>query len=278
MIPGKEELMYSALEYLCDGATRTNEQICKWLWEHHSIADSYGKLLITSADDNKSVNKTIEFIITRYLHGYGLTEKIKRGHYKITDRGRFVYNHSVDKRVSMSHLSKYEFKNGSQSYDAIKKKIEKYNQDISDELSDILDSKDINSLTVIVVDVIKNIFYTKQDINCSYVKKWNDEFIKIVTSDNEVFLVIMKRNGLFNRSDVVKFDGSLEEFNASKGFMFSFDGFTEDAVAIKERKQGRVILIDSNVLIPLIMKCGIGGTIEKIDLYQIDPNYFGLEE
>ena len=73
------------------------------------------------------------------------------------------------------------------------------------------------------------------------------------------------------------FAGSMDQFHANKGVMFTTSSFTQEARQFATTTSKKIVLIDGQKLIQLMLDYGVGVTVEDTyQLHKIDADYFEL--
>ena len=77
------------------------------------------------------------------------------------------------------------------------------------------------------------------------------------------------------RTDLQKFIGSLSGMKASEGFFFTLSDFTKDALEYLETIQQKIVCINGDELIDLLIEYKVGVQVRSVyETYKIDEDYF----
>ena len=92
----------------------------------------------------------------------------------------------------------------------------------------------------------------------------------------EVVYIQAKRwQGAVGRPEIQKFVGALHGQNARKGIFITTSGFTNGAVQYAEGLSDKVILVDGEMLVNLMIDHGVGVTLEEAyEIKRVDSDYF----
>ncbi len=92
----------------------------------------------------------------------------------------------------------------------------------------------------------------------------------------EVVYIQAKRwQGTVGRPEIQKFVGALHGQNARKGIFITTSGFTNGAVQYAEGLSDKVILVDGEMLVNLMIDHGVGVTLEEAyEIKRVDSDYF----
>jgi restriction system protein len=92
----------------------------------------------------------------------------------------------------------------------------------------------------------------------------------------EVVYIQAKRwQGIVGRPEIQKFVGALHGQNARKGIFITTSGFTNGAVKYAEGLSDKVILVDGEMLVNLMIDHGVGVTLEEAyEIKRVDSDYF----
>lgn len=246
--------------------------------------------------------------ITHLTKG-GLISKVKRGTYRITDRGReFLKTHpgSITYQTLKDDVPEYQ-----QAWqEAIEQKAEKRADDISEpeeaegdststpeetidralstittslrsELMTQLREIDPYRFEQVVLDVLSAMGYggSRQEA-AAVTGKSNDEGIDGVINEDrlglDVIYVQAKRwQNTVGRKEIQSFVGALAGKQAVKGVFITTSDFNRNAVEYAQMVTQKVILIDGKRLADLMIEYQIGvSAIRTITLKRLDSDYF----
>lgn len=295
MIPKYNEMYNEVLEVLDNG----NEMRIK------EIVDKVSDLLNLSIEDKNLMLDNNKSTIIYYRIGWtktylvkaGLLKTIKRGVFKITPEGKSVLQSGV--KITNKYLMKYdtfvEFiqpnkeiseQNSSEEnitpLENIDKSLKMISSRLSDELLELILSKEPIFFEKLVLDLLEKMGYafdTKSIIRTRY---GNDEGIDgIVKEDKFGFrniYVQAKRwnNSSVGRPEIQKFLGAVAGQGGTKGLFITTSTFTNEALEYaKKQLQVKLVLVDGKMLTNLMIQYNLGVSIVKTyEIKQLDVDYF----
>ncbi len=298
-LPAYQTLMLPMLEVLSDGETRRVVP---------GVSDALAALFhLTSKDLEQMLpSGAMPTFINRthwaatYMSKAGLVERPKRGHVRITQRGRDLLT-TKPGRIDLSLLTRYPeyeaWKKRSSSKDSTSKYDEQnpeeslfsaygeWRQTVEADLLDRLHSHSFpwQSFEQLVVDLLHAMGYGRGDEDRRRVTKMTgDDGIDGVIDEDRLGLdavyIQAKNYGAdkkVGRPDLQKFAGSLEGQRASKGVFITTSSFSADAAEYVNRISRRIVLIDGAMLARLMYDHGIGVRPRRtLDVKGVDGVYF----
>lgn len=237
-----------------------------------------------------------------YLKKSLLIETIRRGEYKITDRGLALLKTNPD-RIDKKLLSNYEEyrqfsnqDNSSESNAIIEEKndditpeesidniYKKINEQLSDELLGIILDKDPYYFERLVMDVLTKMGYGDPNNNSNIVtKKSGDEGIDgIINQDrlglDKIYVQAKRWNENVSRPELQKFVGALSAKKSNKGIFITTSDFTKEAKKYAGNLSHTIILINGKELTKLMIEYNVGVQVNySYDIKKIDNDYFEM--
>lgn len=237
-----------------------------------------------------------------YLKKSLLIETIRRGEYKITDRGLALLKTNPD-RIDKKLLSNYEEyrqfsnqDNSSESNAIIEEKndditpeesidniYKKINEQLSDELLGIILDKDPYYFERLVMDVLTKMGYGDPNNNSNIVtKKSGDEGIDgIINQDrlglDKIYVQAKRWNENVSRPELQKFVGALSAKKSNKGIFITTSDFTKEAKEYAGNLSHTIILINGKELTKLMIEYNVGVQVNySYDIKKIDNDYFEM--
>ena len=255
----------------------------------------------------KSVIKSrIEWAVTYLVHA-GLLTRPRRGYFLITDRGRTV-RANPPARLDANYLKQFpEFmafltrhkeqetaattvtnlkvqqeiatENPEEIIGAAHKALER---EIKDELMRRIIAKDPAFFEELIVALLSGMGYGNEDALAEAVGKTGDGGIdEIIFQDKlglDVVYIQAKRhdpNSSIGSPDVQAFVGALAGRTADKGVFVTTGQFSRPAKEYLRNIQHRIITIDGERLLDLMLEYGIGVRVkQKFYLHRIDEDFF----
>lgn len=235
-----------------------------------------------------------------YLTKAGALERVKRGVFRITERGKELLALNLPK-LTVQHLSHYPefvaFHKGSQSGgDEIQECRAEKTQTPEEQLADaykVLREALANDVleTVkkaspsffekLVIDLLVAMGYggSVEDAGRAVGKSGDGGIDGIIKEDKlglDVVYVQAKRwNNSVGRPVVQAFAGSLEGVRARKGVLITTSYYSQDALEYVRMIEKRIVLIDGNQLADLMIDHDIGvNVVQTYKIKRLDSDYF----
>lgn len=232
-----------------------------------------------------------------YLAKAGLLETVRRGVYKITLEGKKVLDSGDD--ITNEYLMKYpsfvEFfkpnkkdiareinaEENNTPIESIDKSIKMITSRLSDELLEMIFSKEPIFFERLVLDLLNRMGYAFDDESVISTKYSGDEGIDgIIKEDkfgfNNIYIQAKRWNDVVGRPEIQKFLGAVAGQGGSKGLFITTSSYTKEAIEFaKKQLQVKLILIDGKMLTNLMIDYNLGVSIEKTyEIKRLDMDYF----
>lgn len=302
-VPDYQTLMLPVLRFGASGEVSVRECIER-LAEEFRLTDQERDELLPSGRQTTFANR-IHWART-YLSKAGLLENTKRGHFKITPRGKGILDQKIIK-ITNEFLTQFEefnqFRakrnkdNEASSEKAMaseatpEEQLETALEEIENRLrADLLDRVVATAPTFferIVVDLMLAMGYggSRPAAGRRLGRTGDGGIDGIINEDTlglDVIYLQAKRYSLGSAIGVEKvreFAGSLIERGATKGVFVTTSHFAKGAIEFAERIPQRLILIDGERLTALMIRHGVGvRTVRQIEFRRTDTDYFEDEE
>lgn len=303
-VPKFDELFKPFLEFASDG-------------EVHSVSDAreeIAKRLNLTEDDlsemisNGRVSKFAAFLgwVKAYLKQAELIEDVKRGHFKVTQRGLDVLRENP-RPFDSKYLMKFEefrrFQNrkkqatddkGDASSNGIsvqvspEEQIESAFSEIKDKLSDelLVTVKSCSSAFFerLIVDVLIAMGYggSRKEAGQSVGKSGDGGIDGIIKEDRlgleNIYLQAKRWEGSVGSPEIHKFVGALHGKQATKGVFVTTSNFTREAMEYAKAIGTNVILIDGEKLTDYMIEFNVGVShVMRYEIKRVDNDYFDEE-
>jgi len=303
MLPDFQTIMLPFLEYVGDK-------------KEHSLQELREKLAI---DFNLSKEERMQFLssgkqtifdsrvgwVRTYLKKAGLLEYIRKGYFRITNRGLKVLKNPPNK-IDTKFLKQYpEFLEFIKSTKIVDTDITKYIEKILEVktpedlieagyrkldkglVSDLLER--IKKCTPgffesLVVELLVRMGYggSIEDAGRAIGRSGDEGIDGIIKEDklglDVIYLQAKKWEGPVGSSEIQKFAGALLGKKAKKGVFITTSGFSKAAYEFVSKIESKIILIDGEQLAHLMIEHGIG--VSKVSSYEIkklNSDYFPEE-
>lgn len=294
MIPKYNEMYQDVLEVL----SKHNE--LKMIDLVEEVSDL---LNLSEEDRNETLDNDKRTVIyyrlgwtKTYLAKAGLLETVRRGVFKITPEGEKVLKSRVN--ITNGYLMKYKSfvdffrpnKNVEEKNDLeenntpienIDKSIKMISSRLSDDLLEMILSKEPIFFERLVLDLLNRMGYAFDDGSAIATKYRGDEGIDgIIKEDkfgfNNIYIQAKRWNGSVGRPEIQKFLGAVAGQGGTKGLFITTSFFTKDAIEFaKKQLQVKLILVDGKMLTDLMMEYNLGVSVESTyEIKRIDMDYF----
>lgn len=235
-----------------------------------------------------------------YLTKAGLIRSVERGVYQITPQGGNILSSHI--HVDDDYLMQYEevrqFVNRhneqpenqtkpkeSTPLENIDQSIKMISSRVSDELLDMIISKDPAFFEKLVLDLLDKMGYAYDKESIISTDYSGDEGIDgIINEDqfgfNSIYIQAKKWNrSSVGRPEIQKFLGAVAGQGGTKGLFITTSTFTREAIDYaKKQLQVKLILIDGKMLTDLMIKYNLGvSVVQTYEIKQLDLDYFDSE-
>ena len=235
-----------------------------------------------------------------YLTKAGLIRSVERGVYQITPQGENILSSHI--HVDDDYLMQYEevrqFVNRhneqpenqtkpkeSTPLENIGQSIKMISSRVSDELLDMIISKDPAFFEKLVLDLLDKMGYAYDKESIISTDYSGDEGIDgIINEDqfgfNSIYIQAKKWNrSSVGRPEIQKFLGAVAGQGGTKGLFITTSTFTREAIDYaKKQLQVKLILIDGKMLTDLMIKYNLGvSVVQTYEIKQLDLDYFDSE-
>ena len=235
-----------------------------------------------------------------YLNKAGALERVKRGVFRITGRGRELLALGLP-RLAVQNLSKFPefvaFHKGSQDSsdkdrEAGPEKPQTPEEQLADAYkvlrdslaNDVLDAVKRSSpafFEELVVDLLVAMGYggSVEDAGRTVGKSGDGGIDGIIKEDkfglDFVYVQAKRWTNPVGRPVVQAFAGSLDGVRARKGVLITTSNFSQDAIEYVQKIEKRIVLIDGRQLADLMIDHDVGvGVFQTYRLKRLDSDYF----
>jgi len=300
-VPDFQSLMLPLLRLIGDEKEHNNSEVLESLAEQFHLNESERKELLPSGRQVRFDNRVAW--ARAYLKMAGLLENIRRGTFRITERGRRVLMQDPPK-IDMRFLSQFPeyaaFRGRSQLSNKPEEPVEGANpapetpdeileatyQNIERELAEKLKEKikgcSPNFFERLVVDLLMAMGYggSMNDAGQVVGQSGDGGIDGIIKEDklglDSVYIQAKRWDGTVGRPRVQEFAGSLMARSARKGVFITTSQFSKEARDyVSTIQQPKIVLVDGELLAKLMIDHGIG--VAKVATYtvkKVDLDYF----
>lgn len=289
------------------------DEVLQVLNKHHQLrvrdmVDEVSDVLhLTEDERNQKMENSHKTVIYHrlgwtktYLTKAGLIRSVERGVYQITPQGENILSSHI--HVDDDYLMQYEevrqFVNRhneqpenqtkpkeSTPLENIDQSIKMISSRVSDELLDMIISKDPAFFEKLVLDLLDKMGYAYDKESIISTDYSGDEGIDgIINEDqfgfNSIYIQAKKWNrSSVGRPEIQKFLGAVAGQGGTKGLFITTSTFTREAIDYaKKQLQVKLILVDGKMLTDLMMKYNLGvSVVQTYEIKQLDLDYFDSE-
>lgn len=233
-----------------------------------------------------------------YLGMAGLVEKPVRGEFKITNEGKAILKLNPEfidvnylkenttfersKNVSKVEVISNDSLTDLTPFERLEAAYETINDSIKQELLSKILQQSPEFFENLVVKLLREMGYGETGGISEAVGKSGDGGIDGIIYEDKLGLDIVyiqaKRytpENVVGRPALQSFIGSLSGFSAPKGVFITTSYFSSNVDDYLKSVQQRVVTIDGQKLVELMLKYGVGVRLEaSYDLYRVDDDYF----
>ncbi len=303
-VPDFQTLMLPLLEFASDGKEYTMQEAREGLAEVFQLTEEDLEELLPSGRQTTFSNRVAWS--KSYLTQAGLLESPKRGRFHISERGKQVLKEAPD-RIDIKYLERFpeflEFRQASnkdrtesvtratkeqQSPATPEESLEESYQQLRDELANeilhLIKNNTPEFFERLVVNVLVKIGYggsVKEAGKAT--RKTSDEGIDGIIKEDRlgldvIYLQAKRWDSVVGRPELQKFVGALHGQRAKKGVFITTSHFSYEAQAYIDQIDPKVVLIDGNDLVQLMIDFGVGvSTAVVYEVKKVDTDFF-IEE
>ena len=300
-VPDFQSLMLPLLRLIGDEKEHNNSEVLESLAEQFHLNESERKELLPSGRQVRFDNRVAW--ARAYLKMAGLLENIRRGTFRITERGRRVLMQDPPK-IDMRFLSQFPeyaaFRGRSQLSNKPEEPVEGANpapetpdeileatyQNIERELAEKLKEKikgcSPKFFERLVVDLLMAMGYggSMNDAGQVVGQSGDGGIDGIIKEDklglDSVYIQAKRWDGTVGRPRVQEFAGSLMARSARKGVFITTSQFSKEARDyVSTIQQPKIVLVDGELLAKLMIDHGIGvANVATYTVKKVDLDYF----
>lgn len=303
MIPTFEKFMLPILEWLKDGAIRTNKEARAKMIEVFNISQEDLDEKYSKGDSR--FDGRVNWALT-YLRQAGLTKSSGRGHHVITAEGQALLAEGVKYLTEKEFVARYGDVNPQFFYATKEKKakpevVEKSHEShavdpeesihnavhqmeeaLISELLDRVKKISPSDFEKLVVQLLVKMGYGGSIEDAATITKYSgDEGIDgIIKEDilglDSIYIQAKRYSGeAIGRPVIQAFVGALSPHHAKKGVFITTSAFSHQAIEYAKAAEARIILIDGHQLCKYMLQFNLGvSTREVIEIKTIDSDYF----
>ena len=292
-IPDFQSLMLPFLQFAADGEEHSVADARTPLADQFGLTEEERKELLPSGQQARLNNRVAWAKV--YLERAGLLQKTRRGHFKITPKGREVLNNPPE-RIDVRFLRLFPGINGflnksiSESEEetvqtetpeeALEAAYQKIRQDLAAQLLEQIKSSSPEFFERLVIGLMLKMGYGGSDKVASLTAPAADGGIDgIINQDrlglDVIYLQAKRWENTVGRPEIQKFVGALHGRRAKKGVFLTTSAFSQGAIDYVETIDPKVVLIDGIRLAQLMIDFDVGVSgIHTYEIKRVDSDYF----
>lgn len=294
-IPDFQSIMLPLLKIASDGKDHSLREIIEKLAQQSSLTEEERKELLPSGLQARFDNR-VGWART-YLTKAGLLEKVERGTFRITERGKKVLEDEPE-YINIKYLKQFpeliafispdpqidpeaDDQDEQTPEEILASSYQKLRQELANELLQQIMSMSPKFFENLVVDLLVGLGYggSRRDAAQAVGRSKDGGIDGIIKEDSlglDVIYVQAKRwDGTVGSPVVQGFAGSLDQRYSKKGVFITTSSFSQDARNFVNAIEKKIILIDGQELVNLMIDHNIGvSEIQRYTLKRIDMDYF----
>ncbi len=300
-IPDYQTVMLPLLGFASDQREHSLREAIDKLSEQFRLTEEERKELLPSGQQEIFANR-VAWART-YMGKAGLLESIRRGYFKITERGVDVLKQNPD-RIDVKFLGQFEefrqFRalkhvkieeaeaeaetHARTPEEALESAYKQLRDNLANDLLQQVKSCSPGLFEKIVVELLVKMGYggSRQDAGRAIGRSGDEGIDGIIKEDRlglDIIYIQAKRwDNTVGRPEVQKFAGALQGQRARKGIMITTSNFSKEALDYASRIESKIVLIDGEQLSQLMIDHGLGvSPMAAYEIHRIDTDYFTEE-
>jgi len=297
-IPDYQSIMLPLLRLADDGNDHSLREAIEGLSNELELTEAERSELLPSGQQPKFDNRV--HWARSYLTKAGLLEAPRRGHFRITDRGREVLSQKPV-RIDVRFLDQFpefvEFRSKHREREQggdtsegetlqtpgemLESAYQRLREDLSAELLKSVKECTPSFFERLVIDVLVRMGYggSRKEAGRAIGRSGDEGIDGIINEDRlglDVIYVQAKRwHATIGRPEIQKFAGALQGHRARKGVFITTSDFTREAQEYVSRIDSKIVLIDGEQLAQFMIDHNVGVTpVTAYETKKIDSDYF----
>ncbi len=297
-IPDYQSIMLPLLRFATDGNEHSLREAIEGLAEKSGLTDAERKELLPSGQQPTFDNR-VAWART-YLSKAGLLEATRRGHFRITQRGREVVAKNPPE-INVKFLEQFpeflEFRTKRREPDEAAEAVggenlqtpaelletgyQKLREDLTAELLKMVRECSPAFFERLVIDLLVRMGYggTRKEAGKAIGRSGDEGIDGVINEDRlglDVICVQAKRwQAPVGRPEIQRFAGALQGHRARKGILITTSGFTRDAEDYVAGIDSKIVLINGDQLAQLMIDHNVGvASVASYETKRVDSDYF----
>lgn len=302
MIPDFQSLMLPFMKHISDGIEHSTTETLDTLAKKFELTDEEINQYLPSGNQKTFYNRV--FWAKAHLKMAGLLENTKRGHFKITEKGKqalagnptiinlkflkqypaYLENAGRTKNDDIVSLqdNEIEFELTATPEEIIESNYLQIRKNLALEILSKIKSCSPSFFENLVVELLVKMGYggTIKEAGKSIGRSGDEGIDGIIKEDRlglDVIYIQAKRwENVVGRPEIQKFVGALAGQGAKKGVFITTSRFSNDAREYQPKNETKIVLIDGVQLADLMIDFNLAvTTINTFTIKRIDNDYFG---
>jgi restriction system protein len=301
-VPDFQTLMLPIMEFAADGQEHSLREAREYLAKRLGVTEEEREELLPSGRQAVFDNR-VAWAKT-YLQQAGLLNSIRRGYFRITERGRQVLAEKPE-RIGIKLLDRFpefvEFhRSASRQEKSVEELVESQEKITPEEMLESAHQQIRNDLAGdllkrikaappafferLVVELLVKMGYggSRREAGKAIGKSGDEGIDGIINEDrlglDTIYIQAKRWEGTVGRPEIQRFVGALQGKRARKGVFLTTGYFSAEAHDYVSRIDTKVVLIDGQELTGLMIDFGLGvTTTATYEIKRVDSDYFGEE-
>jgi restriction system protein len=297
-IPDYQSIMLPLLRFATDGKEHSLREAIEGLSDQFGLTDAEKNELLPSGQQPRFDNRVAW--ARSYLSKAALLESTRRGHFRITQRGREVLSKNPSE-INVNFLEQFpefvEFRAKHREREETTESTEtetlqtpgelletayqKLREDLSAELLKTITECSPSFFERLVIDVLVKMGYggSRKEAGKAIGRSGDEGIDGIINEDRlglDVIYIQAKRwQATIGRPEIQKFAGALQGHRAKKGIFITTSDFSREAEDYVMKIDSKIVLIDGEQLSQLMIDHNVGVTpVTSYETKKIDSDYF----
>ncbi len=302
-VPDFQTLMLPVLQLTADGKEHSIAEARDTIASQFNLSEADRAELLPTGKQPRFNNRVAW--ARSYLQQAGLVESPRRGHFRITERGRQVLKESP-KRIDIGFLERFEEFRAFRSIDnsttaggdvstrvppvddtpeeSLEQAYLSIRADLESELLSRIKQSSPAFFEELVVELLLKMGYGRNRTEAGKaIGQAGDEGIDGIISEDRlgldtIYIQAKRWEGTVGRPEIQKFVGALHGKRARKGVFLTTGNFSSEAREYVSSIDPRVVLIDGRQLAEYLVDLNLGVTSKAVyEVKRIDSDFFSDE-
>jgi len=297
-IPDYQLIMLPLLRFATDGNEHSLRAAIEGLSEQFRLTDAEKNELLPSGQQPRFDNRVAW--ARSYMSKAALLESTRRGHFRITQRGREALSKNPSE-INVKFLEQFpEFVKFREKHrdreetaeftetetrqtpgELLETAYQKLREDLSSELLKFITGCSPSFFERLVIEVLVKMGYggSRKEAGKAIGRSGDEGIDGIINEDRlglDVIYIQAKRwQATIGRPEIQKFAGALQGHRAKKGIFITTSDFSREAEDYVAKIDSKIVLIDGEQLSQLMIDNNVGVTpVTTYETKKIDSDYF----